>query len=803
MQNLQDRQLTKFEARLKLVKTMQTGSDWQSAAQAAGLTTSRSAAYRFLKAFHDCGDQALFEGRHGHPSKLKAEIQTWLVDYCQANPSVTSPQLQAQLHAQFDLTVSISRLNVVRARLGITRLNSTPTSKTSKKKVTLTVELDEPDQPPQPHWQEGAGSLILLAAAEQTGLLEGLQQALPLQTAPATSRLAHQRQTTTRQLVQTLLFMPVAQQYKTWDLRCYTGGQLALLTNRNQAYGYRSTERFLSEVAQAGGSETLTDGLAQWTYHLWYNQFHPHPCAETQAHPEEGRPQLPIPTFYVDGHHKAVYSDKLIPRGLVGKLGKVLGCRGLVLLHDEQGHPLLAITGRGDQHLTVGLPQVVERFERATAGTFSIRRVIADREVMSGEFLAREQQAQRVVVTLLKENQYKDEASFEQVGDFVPWLYDRKGRLAREVAPASFSLEITSPLTDQPLRLEVALIRDLRRQKAANSSEAKLIPIVTTSLEAEEPGLNQSEALELASAYRARWPLQENIFKDWLLEVGLDVNHGYTKHPVENSEVSKRKAYLQQRIATAQKRLASSKERGKKATKQYKQRREKLQASRRQGGAELDQLYEGLLSEASSHHLSYEQKMKYEKAKNRAQEEWEELEERMWQSYSVSNREYDKQREYERLEQELNKDLEKLQQNERQMEELDNSKDQVMTVFKIALVNLGMWVRDHCFPKKYEHCTWKRLLSFFDLGGWVQEGMEEVRVELNNFNDSRLNRDLQEVCELVNQAGLRLPDGRQLKVAMKVEPKAVSKIAETEAALREHGPPPAPIPLYTGISKAG
>ena len=175
----------------------------------------------------------------------------------------------------------------------------------------------------------------------------------------------------------------------------------------------------------------------------------------------------------------------------------------------------------------------------------------------------------------------------------------------------------------------------------------------------------------------------------------------------------------------------------------------------------------------------------------------------MWQSYSVSNREYDKQREYERLEQELNKDLEKLQQNERQMEELDNSKDQVMTVFKIALVNLGMWVRDHCFPKKYEHCTWKRLLSFFDLGGWVQEGVEEVRVELNNFNDSRLNRDLQEVCELVNQAGLRLPDGRQLKVAMKVEPKAVSKIAETEAALREHGPPPAPIPLYTGISKAG
>ncbi len=33
-------------------------------------------------------------------------------------------------------------------------------------------------------------------------------------------------------------------------------------------------------------------------------------------------------------------------------------------------------------------------------------------------------------------------------------------------------------------------------------------------------------------------------------------------------------------------------------------------------------------------------------------------------------------------------------QQEREMYELDNRKDQVMTVFKVALANLGMWVRD-------------------------------------------------------------------------------------------------------------
>ncbi len=39
-----------------------------------------------------------------------------------------------------------------------------------------------------------------------------------------------------------------------------------------------------------------------------------------------------------------VYADSLILRGLIGNSGKILGCRALVLLHDEQGHPWLATT---------------------------------------------------------------------------------------------------------------------------------------------------------------------------------------------------------------------------------------------------------------------------------------------------------------------------------------------------------------------------------------------------------------------------------------------------------------------------
>src|SRR6266581_8635458 len=51
------------------------------------------------------------------------------------------------------------------------------------------------------------------------------------------------------------------------------------------------------------------------------------------------RKENPVPVFYVDGHRKPVYADALIPRGLIGRTGKILGCRALVVLHDREGHP--------------------------------------------------------------------------------------------------------------------------------------------------------------------------------------------------------------------------------------------------------------------------------------------------------------------------------------------------------------------------------------------------------------------------------------------------------------------------------
>lgn len=131
-------------------------------------------------------------------------------------------------------------------------------------------------------------------------MLTALEGALPTEGA-VPSRLAQATPRTRRQPLLTLLFLPAVGLQRTCDLRGYTGDALALLTGRRRAYGFWWVERFLAQVAHAGGAEMLTDALAEWTAQLWQ--------AIVQG------PGLPPPAFYVDGHKEPVYTEHLIPRG--------------------------------------------------------------------------------------------------------------------------------------------------------------------------------------------------------------------------------------------------------------------------------------------------------------------------------------------------------------------------------------------------------------------------------------------------------------------------------------------------------
>ena len=625
--------------------------------------------------------------------------------------------------------------------------------------------------------------MLLLAAATETDLLTQLEQALPPAPDPHCLPLASSP-AVRRRLVLALLFLGAVGLQRTWDLRGYTADGLALLTGRMHAYGYRYTEAFLSQVARADGAERFTHLLACWATHLW----HPVEGAAEAEHPYH----LQALTCYLDGHRKPVYSDVLLPRGLVGRLGVVLGCRALLLLHDAQGHPLFVTTHRGDQHLTTSTPTFLERYEQQVQMS-QVARMIVDREGMATEFLARLHAEGRIVVTILQTNQYRDLSSLSDVGPFEPLSTDTHGQVNREVAPAHITLPREGH-PGEPLCLQVALIRDLRRTVPArpDSEEAeyprrwdgdlpleeqawwregwqataapakekvaKLIPIVTTE------AMPTIDAVELARTYIHRWPAQENVIKDYLLPLGLDTNHGFAKVAVENSEVAKRRTHLEQRLA----RLKQWAQSAGKREAQASRRRERLRIAHNQQSRELYQelwAYQLSLEEQNLAEYVFRRKLRERKAEIDAELEPLRIKER--QAYDQCNAEFRKQECYCKEQREVLRALEELKEQERTMYELDHRKDQVMTVCKVALANLAMWVRDRYFPASYAQATWKRLLPFFQLLGTITSDDQMVHVELRPFNDRTLNQDLAVLCERVNQASPRLPDGRQLSFAIR------------------------------------
>ncbi len=732
---------------------MRAGLPWRDATDGAGLTTGRSTAYRLLKLVGAEGEAALEDKRRGHPYKLTASIREWLVERCRGAPGVSGPVLRGEIKERFGIAVSTSQINRARAALGVSNHSRGSGG-------------DQSPPPAEPEWREGAGTLLLLAAAHETGLIDALEAALPAGLPADNGRRHHKDSDCRRSLLLTLLFMPAVGLKRTRDLRGYTGDALALLAGRERAYSYRHTERFLSAVARAGGAETLTDALAGWTAKLW----------RLGLRPVEEAP----PAYYVDSHRKAVHSDKLIPRGLVSRYGKVLGCRALMLLHDERGHPLLATTHRGDTHLTAGVPLIIERYELAAPQPFC-GRLIIDREGMAAGFLAGLAREGRDAVTVLRSNQYEGSESFAEVGEFMPLSRDRHGDVTREVAPACYSLPLPD-CADERLELRVALVRDLRRRVpcASESGEAPplepcpdspswfdaswvataaplaptepaLVPIVTTATE--------SDAAEMAKAYMHRWPAQENVIRDWLLPLGLDTNHGYAKKSVPNSEVEKKRTALEKRLANAKRwdekaRLASIRAQ-KTSDRQWKSAKERSR--------ELHSELNRQLSDLESHGVSErEYRARKKELVDAVEAEMEGHRRGYYRSHDSCNREYAKWERYRREQRELLRVLEDLAASEKRMYELDDSKDQLMTVLKLALANLAMWVRDNYFPAEYTRATWQRLAPFFRLPGRIAWGGETVDVELRPFNDRQLNRDLAAVSALVAQAQLRLPDGRSL-----------------------------------------
>jgi hypothetical protein len=194
-----------------------------------------------------------------------------------------------------------------------------------------------------------------------------------------------------------------------------------------------------------------------------------------------------------------------------------------------------------------------------------------------------------------------------------------------------------------------------------------------------------------------------------LLPLGLDTNHGYGKTPVPNSEASKKRAALEKRLSDIKQWAPAARERSSKASLRYTRLWKETKAKGEERYRVLDEQLQKLQAQGVS---PFQWKAERDRLQAEAEREMQEL----WASVSrvleTSNKAFAKWERYCREQGDLLRALEDLAAQERMMYELDNRKDQMMTICKLALANLAMWTRDPVFSCFLRTCNLGALSPF-------------------------------------------------------------------------------------------
>lgn len=552
----------------------------------------------------------------------------------------------------------------------------------------------------------------------------------------------------------TQIMMPVLGMFKPHDLNSYSGTALGLLTGRGRPYSADEMAHFLSSGIQVGWGEAMTADVASWATQLWAQSpvsFTGSNDAQTTDAPAH---------LYWDWHVKAVYSDYHLPRTKHGTSDRIVGARKQLMLHDEAGHLLLLRTYRGDTHLIEGMRDGTVYYE----GLMESQRLthqVFDREGLSvayfKELLADGQERQ--FITCLKSNQYNGLGSFELKGSFEPYRYDQHGKLIQEIAEASYEM------------------KDRRKGEAALSLRAVLLRRPTEGTEGEEEGEEEARlfaiitpnwdapATEIADLYRARQSKQENAIRDWWLPLGGDVNIGYDKRQVENSELATQKEELEAQLERLERYLPGCETRLERARRRYQRHTERHQA---EWAVAQQTIYEGIQQREAKEITALDIYHWAQAEEARFQGQLASLRRSIEAAAEEMEQEREKQERY-RTEREKKKQaLVKItqQMTDHPMYELDNRKDQLVSALRVCLVNVLQLLRDTVFPESYAQATYGTLAPFVRMGGFVIEHAEHIEIFLDGFWQSAKQRDLAKVVTRCNAQRFTAPDGRVLKFSL-------------------------------------
>lgn len=598
-----------------------------------------------------------------------------------------------------------------------------------------------------------AGVAFLWGAMNVIGgeqaILEVIQQHLQ-EASPDDKRVHKHKISTLLQYIRTLCLLPVFDMERPADLDSYEQNTLGIITSQDgRQVKYKTTDRFLRELT----SLKIGNEMSRSLLCCYYNTFY-------------GNTGMPV---YVDGHFKAIWTLKHIPKGKHGMMDRIMPGHEQVFLNGNDGHPLLHRTCPGDRHLTKELLPIVEEFEDAIGGEV-VNMVIVDAECCSlDQFkgfdkINKDRKMNIYLLTMMDSNQYhyddlkiRNDNGLRPIkdSDFTPYKYDKKGRIRSWVT--LIELDYLSNANRKRKNKTTYMVRCSVVKKKNNT-----LSVIATN----QPYDEITSGKELADQYYNRWPCQEAKFKEMKKYCNLNVNHGFNKKEVFNRMADKR-------LKRTEKSLAYDKRRLENLMSKYALVKSQMEKQNARFKIELKKLEDQKekINDRLKHHKGDEnkQKKRWEKKIREAGQ----LEGLHQEKIRVLD---EKERILSKREKQILKSIEKNKMKvdrwKKELEdtpfyEIDTEMDHIMANFKILLENSLLYTKDTFFEGKVGMgILTKQLINHYgDLQ--ILEGGNRFRFQLNKFDGKGLTTKMRYACKIFNEMKIRTADGILLEMAIK------------------------------------
>jgi transposase len=516
--------------------------------------------YRYREAYEREGVEGLADGRrHGNHRRIHAEAEDFLRWYVSAHEGVARKDLHEVLEQRFGIEITPRGLSRCLQRLDI--------------------HLERPAKPEQvtAYWSPYAGVELVVALAWHFGWPQATAEMIrksvtrarrskrfaPRGTAPDLKGRNRRGEFTARynrrydvrrgrfssvelkRESKSLESMDlVKQSQKVIQRRCLAVLALPFVTNNGEirtvntprgealrqicGFQYRqpTLERFLSELKYLGASEDLLRNQVPFWQERWQGEF---PVADN----------LPLLCYYVDGNTKALWSTKRVKKNKVTMLGRVMGCLEQVFIHDSYGRPLYFETFSG--HAPMGeyilslFEKIEESLEEAGPRLPVNRAIVMDGASNSVRTLrAFAAQKKYHYITSLDDNQWH------------PRKVRKEGRPQRYRHGAATLRDCEIELQDSQEKGYLFLTRAIKIEwdRGKNTYLATSLPkdIIGASM--------------VVKAYFDRWPAEELPFKIKKHVACLNRVAGYGKQMLPDRSVRERQKDVASQIRALKKELA-------------------------------------------------------------------------------------------------------------------------------------------------------------------------------------------------------------------------------------------------------